>query len=247
MQVVLVRVGTDSGYGSMNAPVNPATLEFAYVPIPEDEGKGAKPIRNYDGCKITYEQFEEPCKKFGQNLSLKLLQEGVYAHLDPDFEHLTYGDEDKKGKQLENMKLKKGDMLAFYAGLAPPNAGSGELIQALIGFYVLSGEPVQARSIIDKEKWRRNAHTRREPGNDDIVFEGKEGDSGRLERCIPIGEYRGGYYYLKADLKEKWEEPKAVYLMGPHNSLHNPERFNDWFKKKIKDQNIKLVQKNNLE
>jgi hypothetical protein len=32
---LLVRVGVDQAYGSWNAPVNPETLDFAYVPIPD--------------------------------------------------------------------------------------------------------------------------------------------------------------------------------------------------------------------
>jgi hypothetical protein len=58
-----------------------------------------------------------------------------YAHLDPDFRNLTFRDEGNKGKQLENLELAKDDILAFYAGLEPPNAGPGGLVYALIGFY----------------------------------------------------------------------------------------------------------------
>ena len=36
---LLVRVGIDSSYGGWNAPVNPYSLEFAYVSIPEDNEK----------------------------------------------------------------------------------------------------------------------------------------------------------------------------------------------------------------
>jgi len=243
MQALLVRVGIDSSdkSGNWNAPVNPETGEFAYVPILETGGKnGEKKIRlGYE--KISYEQFKVPCGKLGRELHSKF--DDKPAHLDPDFRHLTYGDEDNKAAQLRNLKLVEGDILAFYAGLKPPNAGPGELVHALIGLYVLACEPKRALDIRNKEDWGKNAHTRREPGEDDIVFFGKKGDSGRLERCIDIGEYRNGYY-LKSELWEKWGGLRGSDWIqrGPHRSLLNPERFYyEWFKK----QNIPLLQQNN--
>ena len=48
MKGILVRVGIDSSYGHWNAPVDPNTLNYVYVPIPENpkhqfrEGMGRK-------------------------------------------------------------------------------------------------------------------------------------------------------------------------------------------------------------
>ena len=51
MKGILVRVGIDSSYGHWNAPVDPNTLNYVYVPIPENpkhqfrEGMGRKSIK----------------------------------------------------------------------------------------------------------------------------------------------------------------------------------------------------------
>jgi hypothetical protein len=94
--------------------VNPDTLEFAYVPIPEEEQ-----IR--PGYQRSYHTFKDSCRRFEAAFPETLLKR--YAHLDPDFEYLTYGDEKKKGGQIR--ELVEDDILAFYAGLRPPKSHSG--------------------------------------------------------------------------------------------------------------------------
>ena len=42
-------------------------------------------------------------------------------HLDPDFEHLTYGDRGTKGKQLSTT-LQRDDLLVFYSRLRDARA-----------------------------------------------------------------------------------------------------------------------------
>jgi len=52
MKALLIRIGVDQAYGGWNAPVDPSTWEFAYVPIPEGSGtqchKGLE--RRYGEC-----------------------------------------------------------------------------------------------------------------------------------------------------------------------------------------------------
>jgi len=245
-KAILVRVGIDQSdkSGNWNAPVDPDTGAFAYVPILEDEGNGKKPIRH--GYKVSYKQFKKPCKNLGKELHQKFLKKGKFAHLDPDFKYLTYGDESRKKKRLESFHLDKGDILAFYAGLRPPHAGSCDLIYALIGLYVLEKPGVTALDDIPQKDWRKNAHTRREYiKDDDIIFSGtKDGKSGRLKRYIPIGEYRPNGYYLKTAIQKKWGEPEEVCLQhGYLPKLSDPDRFYDWFK----EQGIPLVPQNNLD
>ena len=245
---VLVRVGIDSSdkSGNWNAPVNPDTGEFAYVPIVEGECEGKKKIRPKYKAMMSYEQFKKPCRDLGKKLHPKFLQKGKFAHLDPDFKYLTYGDQGKKKTRLENFHLDKGDMLVFYAALEPPYAGSGDLVYALIGFYVLGKPGVTELDDIPQNDWHKNAHTRREYiKDDDIIFSGtKDGKSGRLKRCIPIGEYYPNGYFLKTEIQKKWGEPGKVYLQyGYLHSLHNPDRFYKWFE----EQDVQLVQQNNLD
>ena len=246
MKALLVRVGIDSSTksGHWNAPVNPRTGEFVYVPIREDESGGEKKIR--PGYETYYDdQFKGACQNLGVKLPEKLY--GECAHLDPDFRYLTYGDERKKAAQLEKLNLGEDDILAFYTSLESIKSGQhkpGELIYAMIGLYVLACKPKKVGDI-PEENWHRNAHTRRYFKEDDIVFSGKKDSSGRLKRCICIGEYcpTKGLYYLKSELQEKWGEAKAMCIQRGIHPLHYPEKFCDWFENEKKK--IGLMGRNN--
>jgi len=161
------------------------------------------------------------------------------AHLDPDFLNLTYGDEGRRGKPLHD--LDEGDILAFYAGLKCTE--QDKLVYALIGFFVI--EECKDAEKIPKAKWNLNAHTRREFKDDDIVVFAKPGVSGRLERCIPIGEYRNKAYRVKKSIMEEWGGIKVrdgyIQRSGNLPQLSDPEKFCKWFK----NQDVKLLRKNN--
>ncbi len=245
MQALLVRVGIDltEESGNWNAPVNPDTREFAYVPILEDEGgNGKKKIRS--GYETFYDQFEA-CQKLGGKLDPRL--HGKHAHLDPDFECLTYGDEGNRGKPV--WKLANGDILAFYASLRPVKSCNQKLIYALIGLYVV--DKTKPASEIPKEDWHKNAHTRRNPDKTDIVVFAKPDLSGRLERCIPIGEFRNGAYRVTNELLSEWGglcgkdrhiiEGGYIQRSAILPSFCDPDKFYEWFQK----QKIQLVTRNN--
>lgn len=253
MKALLVRVGIDLSKksGGWNAPVNPDTGKFAYVPIIEDESKGKKKIRY--GYETSYDQFKVACQNLDVELPEKLYDK--CAHLDPDFSNLTYGDERDRGEPL--WKLENGDILAFYAGLFPTKPCEQKLIYAMIGLYVV--DKVIPAEEIPEEDWHRNAHTRRNPDKTDIVVFAKPGLSGRLERCIPIGECRGKFddirgeidknstkaYRVTRKLLDEWGELSVqdgwIQRSGALPSFSYPERFYEWFKK----QNIRLVARNN--
>ena len=241
MKGYLVRVGIDltTASGNWVAPVDPVTYRFAYVPILENEANGKKPIRA--GYGTTYEKFRGVCDFLGKALPHRFLKR--HSHLDPDFEYLTYGDEGLRGKPL--FELESGDILAFYASLRPVKESiDNKLIYALIGLFVvdrrMSGEA------IPEEDWHKNAHTRRQPDHTDIVVFGKEGLSGRLERCIPIGGWRDGAYRVGQELLDGWGGLLRVRNGWIQRSavlpqFRDPQKFYDWFKK----QKVRLVHKNN--
>jgi len=249
MKAYLVRVGIDQRSGDWNSPLNKVTNKFVYVPIPEDQDKGNKLQRQ--GYAEPFSQFKRPCSELGKELFANLLERD--AHLDPDFRYLTYGDQHNKAKQLNDAKLVEDDALVFYAGLKPidslPNE-THDLIYALIGLYILAGPRVKATHLPPKD-WHKNAHTRRVPQDDDIVFFAKEIVSGRLEKCIDIGECIDGRYYLKQDLFDLWggfefphkKEIPRLYLQvsGALPRFKNAAKFHDWFT----TQNTRLVQRNN--
>ncbi|HXP60385.1 MAG TPA: hypothetical protein VN829_07840 [Dongiaceae bacterium] len=220
MNGLLVRVGIDSSDGRWNAPVRESSGEFAYVTITETKRLRPGLARNYD-------ELAPAVARFGLPLPERLL--GQPTHLDPDFAHLTYGDQGQRGRSIS--KLQRGDVLAFFAGLRPVDNPAGALVYALIGLYVIQGIAT-ARSVPAK-RWHENAHTRREPGPGDIVVRARPRVSGRLKRCIPIGEYRDRAYRVRRDLLSAWGglHVKDGYVQ---RSARLPEfrdalRFYHWF------------------
>ncbi|MBA4388402.1 MAG: hypothetical protein C0404_10500 [Verrucomicrobia bacterium] len=161
-------------------------------------------------------------------------------HLDPDFSELTYGDCRPRSIPVRN--LQKGDFIVFYAGLRSISQ-EHNLIYALIGFYSVD-EVLQAGSI-PKERWNQNAHTRRKDSANDTVVRAIPGPSGRLLKCIPIGEYRRRAYRVLPGVLSAWGgiSVKDGYLQrsGRLPSFIEPAVFLDWFSK----QDVTLIKENN--
>ena len=235
MRALLVRVGADQteGGGRWNAPVNSLTWEFAYVPIPE-----TKTI--YPGLHKPYSLVAHAANNLGRELPVALRK--MNMHLDPDFSHLTYGDQGERAKQISS-KLGKGDLIVFYAALADINPAP-RLIYAIIGLYVI--DRIVSAMHISKECWDENAHTRRILPADanDIVLHAQPRVSGRLVTCLPIGEYRDRAYRVTLPLVEAWGglTVRGAYLQ---RSARLPEildanAFYEWFK----DQRAQLVAQN---
>lgn len=223
MKGLLVRVGADqsAGGGNWNSPVDSRTGRFVYTPIPE-----AKP--NRAGLERYYEETVPRCLEFGVPFPNHLRHSRM--HLDPDFEHLTYGDRGSKGKQIAT-SLGAGDILVFYSGLM--DNLEKKLVYAIIGLFIVD--------LIDRAvDWpdsaaHRNAHTRRELAKDadDIIVVARAKGSGRLQRCVPIGEYRDRAYRVRKELLEAWGNISANdgYLQrsAVFPSLLNPGQFLDWW------------------
>jgi hypothetical protein len=191
MRGLLVRVGIDSTDGRWNAPVRIGSGEFAYITITE-----TKPLR--PGLARYYDELAPAVARFGLNLPDRLL--GQPTHLDPDFEYLTYGDQGRRARSISS--LQRGDVLAFFAGLRPLENPVGALVYALIGICLI--EEITAAQSVPANRWRENAHTRREPDAGDIVVRARPGVSGRLKHCISIGEYRDRAYRVRRALLSEW-------------------------------------------
>jgi Nucleotide modification associated domain 3 len=128
MKALLVRVGADQseGGGFWNGLVDSQTNKFVYVPIPESS--------------LTHPQFDKPysiitpaLEYFNCSLPAHLTEDKM--HLDPDFLHLTYGDQGQRAIQI-SAKLQSNDLLVFYAGLRDIHPRP-RLVCALIGLYVI--------------------------------------------------------------------------------------------------------------
>jgi hypothetical protein len=153
-------------------------------------------------------------------------------HLDPDFTHLTYGDQRERAKQLQT-NLQPGDLILFYAGLADIRAATADrLVYALIGLFTVEKFVVAVE--VPPEERDCNAHTRRilRPNAADLIVRGRPTVSGRLTHCLPIGEYRDRAYRVRPDLLEAWGgvSVKDGYLQRSARlpRLLDPPRFLRW-------------------
>jgi len=236
MKALLVRVGADQseGGGWWNGPVDGRNKAFAYVPIPE-----TKPIK--PGLRKPYGLVANAVQRLGSSLPRNLLNSNM--HLDPDFSHLTYGDQGERAKQIQS-KLGAGDLLVFYAGLADINPAP-RLIYAIIGLYVI--DDIGPASNVPRVRWDENAHTRRvlPTGANDIVVRAQSKISGRLQKCIPIGNFRGRAYRVTLPLLATWGGLNCNngYLQRSARlpEIQNAKAFYDWFR----DQNPVLAARNN--
>jgi len=237
MKGLLVRVGIDQSYGHWNAPVDPVSNEFVYVPIPESTES-----QFVQGLERSYSEFMPAltafCSAHRRHLydDLKFPSEllGRYMHLDPDFDTLTYGDQgSRRGAGM--VEMKDGDFLAFYAGLRPIRKWNHNLLYALVGLYIVE-EVKMAHDVASERRWE-NAHTRKkETGSMDIVVYAKKGFSGRLNRCIPIGEWRDNAYRVREDVLHTWGGLKVkdgfIQRSAVPPPFLDPEKFFRWFQEK---------------
>jgi hypothetical protein len=242
MNGVLVRVAIDQSEkgGMWNGPMDGGTGRFCYVPIPDKEDKLYRP-----GLCRSYKEVLPALNQFAVKHKSIVLPEGLLnrsMHLDPDFEHLTYGDNGRKqGGALKD--LVRGDFVVFFSSLR--SIENDELVYALIGFYEIS-ENISA-STVEPEWCHENSHTRwRSTKETDIIIRANpdRGKSGRMEKCIPIGEYRDGAYRLTKKLEKAWGglDVKDGFLQR-----RVTPRFTDAhvFRKWFGQQNVTLIHSNN--
>ena len=183
LKAILVRIGVDHSYGKWDSPADPDTMEFVYVPIPEN-----KETKFHPKCNRKYKEILPSLKHFVVKAELDLFDDlkcppellKHSMHLDPDFEFLTYGDNGaRRGSQIR--EFDKDDLIVFYAGLKPCKPCEHKLIYAIVGIFVVD-EVVDAADV-PRSRWIENAHTRkRKRGADDIVVRAKPGLSGRLRQ-----------------------------------------------------------------
>ncbi len=242
MKAILVRVGVDHAYGAWNAPVDPRTGHFVFVPIPDNAKK-----EYTHGNERKYDEIEAPLNEFAAKSGVSSLccpktLRMRNMHLDPDFEYLTYGDNGtRRGARIAT--LSANDLLVFYAGLRSIEQRK-ELVYALVGIFVVQ-EVVRAHSV-PSEKRHENAHTRWTIiSENDVVVRGKSGVSGRFDRCIPIGEWRENAYRVCSPIEDAWGglTVKNGYIQrsAVPPAFHNAERFYRWFQ----SQDITLLERNN--
>jgi hypothetical protein len=123
-----------------------------------------------------------------------------------------------------------GDLLVFYASLADIHTKA--LVYAIIGLYVI--EDIFLATNLPLAERHTNAHCRRdlEPHAQDLIIRGRPGVSGRLVRCIPIGNYREKAYRVRPDILDEWGglSVKNGYLQRSARlpRFLDPKRFQKW-------------------
>lgn len=245
MKAVLVRTAVDAAYGKWNGPVN-AHGQFVYVPIPESIGTTFHPKH-----ERAYREVMPALAQFAAGSGIQpnratLLPSDLHErhmHLDPDFEHLTYGDDgSRRGRDVASMAA--GDLIVFYSGLRPIHSCDHNLIYALVGLFVV--EDVVAASAVPSDRYHENAHTRKiKRGESDIVARARRGVSGRLERCIPFGEFRDRAYRVRKDVLDDWGGLSVsdgyVQRSAVPPRFLDPSKFYAWFQ----SQAIPFLERNN--
>ena len=129
-QVVLLRVGIDSGCGGIQGPL----LEndtFEFICIPDKKGVSIHTYGTMVGnCGRPFADF------FPKSRRDQIAKRHI--HVDPEFETFTYGDPGSNKRSLR--KLQAGDVLVFYCGLQKwsPSAGwIGAPALYLAGMFVV--------------------------------------------------------------------------------------------------------------
>jgi hypothetical protein len=237
---LLMRVGIDQTYGGYNAPINPITNDYMYLPIPQ----GADDFEL--GMETLFDDilrpFESWCQKNGTAIEFPKKQLSKGCHLDPDFDFSTYGDQET-GRGLRVRDLKGGDFLAFFASFKPITPCEHNLIYALYGIMVV--DKVVRVADIPENEFYKNAHTRViEKKPDHWVVFANPSLSGRFSSAIPIGEFRNGSYRVKKEILDEWGDigVKDGFIQRSVCPpwFTKPEQFLKWLETK----QVKLINSN---
>ena len=122
MNVVLLRVGIDSGTGGAHGALFPDG-SFEYIPIPDGSGLDERTYGNTLGC------CGRPLVEL-LPVSMRSRMASQSMHYDPEFATFTYGDPTVPKAGLR--RLQRDDLLVFYAGL---QESAGESALYLIGYF----------------------------------------------------------------------------------------------------------------
>jgi Nucleotide modification associated domain 3 len=122
--MVLLRVGVDTACGGAHSPIfQNGTFEF--VPIPDSRNLDERTYGNTRG-----RHGRNLCEYFSASVRDKRRTEPM--HVDPEFDTFTYGDPTPPKRGLS--RLKRGDVLVFYAGMQSwPTLNAPALY--LVGFF----------------------------------------------------------------------------------------------------------------
>ena len=187
--VLLLRVGIDSGTGNGHGPLFEDN-SFEYIPIPEGpEGPSTTEERTYD----------EIAGRQGGSLAnyVPHLSHDV-PHFDPEFETYTYGDP-SPNKRSQLSRLSSDDLLIFYSSLSPQDADIKPRLCAIGVFTVDATYDLEEMSPDERAKAldqvQNNAHAKRtgltpdSPVRDNypVIVKGRPEESELFDVPRPLG------------------------------------------------------------
>lgn len=197
MQVVLLRVGIDTGSGGMHGPLF-QNGSFEYLPIPDNFGIGSKGVDERTYGNTMARRGEPLVSYFPERRRAKMRDKPM--HFDPEFETFTYGDPVRRGPKRSLAKLDAGDILVFYAGLKGFDFDSPAALH-VIGYFEVTaaGFADDLRRNELSDLFGKNFHVRHqavfEEQKDRLILV-KGGDGSRLlNRAVSIsalGSNRAG-------------------------------------------------------
>ncbi len=179
-KALLLRVGLDRGTGGALGPVHPDGA-FEYIPIPETVPSD---------CPFTYATLPvRYVSALANALPQRLAR--LHPHIDPDFDSCTYGDAAPRKRQ-QLLHLAPGDLLVFYAGLAPDPPVDRPRLYATGYFRVKRVHHLKA-SDMDRADLLRSfggtAHfLRRQRDAELALVEGEPDECVSFERALPLGD-----------------------------------------------------------
>lgn len=195
-----MRVGIDKTFGQYNAPINPGTNDYLYLPIPESKHVFQAGMQTSYGSIVP--SFDAWCERNGSNEQFPQHLMNRNCHLDPDFSCLTYGDQGT-GRGNRVRQLDRGDFIAFFASFKPITPSPHKLIYALFG--IITVDRIVKVENLPTEQRHLNAHSRIVDMNGDhLVVFGQPNRSGRFAKAIPIGENRDGAYRVTQETLDAW-------------------------------------------
>ena len=158
-QVVLLRVGIDSGSGGIQGPLfDDGAFEFICIP-----GDGEDTYGN------TFGKTGRPWVDYFPEAKQRKAREWT-IHRDPEFVTLTYGDPTAPKRGLR--RLKTNDLLAFYCGLQRWDELRGETDPSddphlyLVGYFrvelagMANDLEIELGDVAVRQEFRNNAHVR---------------------------------------------------------------------------------------
>src|SRR5436309_4925177 len=126
MNVVLLRVGIDSGCGGIQGPLF-SDGSFDFIPIPSDSHVRGHTYGNLWG------RHKRKVIEYFPTERLRDKMRDCFVHDDPEFKTWTYGDPTRPKQSLRY--LGAGDLLVFYAGLCGWNDCHEPAALYIIGYF----------------------------------------------------------------------------------------------------------------